>query len=254
MTPDQIEQAARHLLGARQAGSPGPRLPEPLRPSQLASAFAIQCKVSALLGQAIGGWKCSLPSTGKIVVAPIYQPTIHTGSPVPVQAVGGVVKIEPEIGLVLKQDLAPRNAPYRQEELATAIGEVRLVLELIGCRYAEPQQAGFAEHLADGLFNQGLLLGPKVGAGLDGAFAAFEIELARADGEQQRYQGVHPDGGPLAPALWLANFLSGHGIALKAGQTIITGSYAGAIEVPLQTELTLRFGAFGSLVVQLAER
>jgi hypothetical protein len=36
-----------------------------------------------------------------------------------------------------------------------------LALELIGTRYSDPD-ATFAEHLADGLFNQGLYLGPVI--------------------------------------------------------------------------------------------
>lgn len=245
MTP--IEQAAQHLVTLRQTCQPGPRLPEAIRPTDLETAFAIQTKVSELLGHAIGGWKCSLPSPGKIVIAPIYQPTIHRQSPVPVQTSGTTMKIEPEIALVLKQDLPPRMEPYRQEEVQAAIGEVRLVLELIGCRTAQLDACSFAEHLADGLFNQGLFIGPEIARGLDGDFAAFQLELTNANGLYATYSGIHPNGSPLAPAHWLANFLSQHGIALRAGQTIITGSYAGVIEAPLNMPLALRFGEFGTL-------
>jgi 2-keto-4-pentenoate hydratase len=246
-----IEQAAHHLLAARKARKAGPRLPEAARPQDLETAFAIQQNVAELLGEPIGAWKCSLPSTGKLVAAPIYQSTIHRVSPAPVLVTGDTVKIEPEVAFVLKHDLAPRATPYSQEEILAAVGEVRLVLELMGTRYEEWDTSRFNENLADSLFNQGLFIGPEVAIGLDGKFAAFPIELSDANGVLNTYDGKHPDGGPVFPVHWLANYLSEHGITLKAGQTIITGSYAGMIEVPLNTPLTLRFGEFGSLAVEL---
>jgi len=45
------------------------------------------------------------------------------------------------------------------------------VLELIGCRYADPTSATSLEMLADGLNNQELFVGPEVG---DGAIRPLE--------------------------------------------------------------------------------
>jgi hypothetical protein len=39
----------------------GARLPEARRPQDLESALAIQARTVAVLGQTVGGWKCSLP-------------------------------------------------------------------------------------------------------------------------------------------------------------------------------------------------
>ena len=61
ITPQQ-ESAAQVLAAARKDGRPGARLPENIRPADLDSALVIQRRVVALLGQQIGGWKCSVPS------------------------------------------------------------------------------------------------------------------------------------------------------------------------------------------------
>ena len=63
--------------------------------------------------------------------------------------------------------------------------------------------------------------------------------------------GRHPDGHPLVPLVWLANFLPTQGTYLRAGQIVTTGSYAGALDVPLDTPLTVAFGDLGTLNVEL---
>jgi len=67
-------------------------------------------------------------------------------------------------------------------------------------------------------------------------------------GEGDRMPSV---GHPLRPLVWLANFLRERGERLRAGQVITTGSYAGALEVPLATPLTITFGALGRMQVTL---
>jgi len=63
--------------------------------------------------------------------------------------------------------------------------------------------------------------------------------------------GRHPDGHPFKPLPWLVNFLAARGESVRAGQVVTTGSYAGAIDVPLGQPLTVRFGELGSLTVEL---
>ncbi len=76
ITPQQ-ESAAQFLAAARRAGRAGPRLPEASRPADLESALAIQRRVGELLGKDIGGWKCSVPSPERpILAAPIFADAI----------------------------------------------------------------------------------------------------------------------------------------------------------------------------------
>jgi len=51
--------------------------------------------------------------------------------------------------------------------------------------------------------------------------------------------------------VWLANFLASRGEGLRAGQIVTTGSYAGAIEVPLDVPLVVTFGDLGALATTL---
>jgi 2-keto-4-pentenoate hydratase len=244
MLEAQIEQAARHLIAARHTRRPGARLPQSCRPTEIDDAFAIQRRVQALLGVATGGWKCSLPTPERAVAcAAIFASAIRRDSPCPVVAHGPTAKIEPEIAFVLGRDLPPRETPYRAADVRAAIAETRLVLELLDSRYAEPQTVSYPEVLADQINNQGLFVGPVVARGLDAPLEGFPISIA-ADGR-------HPDGHPLRPLVWLASHLARHGDGLGAGQIVTTGSYAGALNVPLATAFTVRFGDLGEIGVTL---
>ncbi|WP_179404580.1 2-keto-4-pentenoate hydratase [Burkholderia guangdongensis] len=255
-TPEHVDSAARHLVAARRAGVAGPLLPDDCRPDDIETALAIQRRVAELLDEPIGGWKCSVPPPERVVVAPIFASTIRaSGAPFPVvadatnAANAAIVRIEPEIAFVLDRDLPPRDPPYGEDDVRGAIREVRLVLEVLGCRYADPSRATVPELLADGQFNQGLCVGPVVRDGLSATLDT--IALAFEGGVNRSIDGHHPDGHPLKPLLWLVNFLASRGESVRAGQIVTTGSYAGAIDVPLRQRLTVRFGELGSLAVEL---
>src|SRR6185295_15814954 len=195
---DAIRAAAEYLVAARRERRTIPRLPEECRPRDIDAAFAFQARVGQLLGESVGGWKCSAPSPGKVVAAPIYASNLYKGSPCPVVSTNGTAQIEPEIAFVLAKDLPAREAPYTEAEIDAAIGEARLVLELISSRYSEPKNADFPEKLADALSNQGLYLGPVIPGGVTPEMGSFAISV-EMDKTSQAYHGRHPDGHPLVP-------------------------------------------------------
>ena len=227
-------------------------MPESLRPIDVESALAIQRRTVALLGQEIGGWKCSLPpAPGRINAAPILAPTIVRTSPCAIAATGAIARIEPEVAFVMKRDLPQRDTPYSEAEVRGAIGETRLVLELLGTRYAEPAAVDWLEMMADCVQNQGLYVGPLLAGGPDAPLAAFPVTITGERGVLSTHDGRHGDGHPLRPLVWLANFLAERGEGLRTGQVVTTGSYAGAIEVPMNEALTITFGDLGAITIRL---
>ncbi|MBI3285166.1 MAG: fumarylacetoacetate hydrolase family protein [Burkholderiales bacterium] len=248
LSADAIDTAARILLARRHSGQPGARLPAECRPSDLASALAIQQSVSELMQDEVAAWKCGMPAADKWVLAPIYARSVQRGGQAcAVWTRNNLARIEPELAFVLGQDLPARAAPYTPSEVDAAIARTHLALELIDTRYSEPEQASFAEHLADGLFNQGLYLGPVVDGELARRCAGMDIVLSVAGEPDVLWAGQHPAGNPRAPLYWLAEFLRNRGQGLRAGQAVITGSYAGSPDVPLNTKIKVRFGALGDL-------
>ncbi|AMZ70357.1 MULTISPECIES: fumarylacetoacetate hydrolase family protein [Pseudomonas] len=248
-----LEVAAAALVRARLEGVRLASLPDPNLPSSLAEGFAIQQHVGLLAGKTVGGWKCALPPAGKWIVAPIYSDSIVEGERYRLAAGADKARIEPELACVLAHDLPARVEPYTAEQIAAAISDVRLALEVIDCRYTHPQTLPFEQLLADGLFNHGLVLGAPITLSNPASMPSeLVITLSDATSEPLEIKGRHPDGDPLLPIVWLANFLSTQGIGLQGGQVIITGSYAGVLDVPVNQPLHVQFGEAGSLSVHFS--
>jgi 2-keto-4-pentenoate hydratase len=252
-----LQQAAAILAQRRKLGEVGPLLEETLRPLSLTDAFALQQQVAVAMAEPIAGWKCLLPTPDKMVVAPIYPSSvcrferISTDTqqcalwPSKVPASAGLARVEPELAFVLNQDLPPRAQPYSDAEIDAAIGATHLALELIQSRFSHDSGAGFYDQLADGLFNQGLFLGPQIQQTPEFSGEQFSLQLTFADGRQQNLAAVHPNQQPRAGLYWLVNFLSANQIALLAGQAVITGSYAGVLDLPFGEDIQFQYGDWG---------
>jgi 2-keto-4-pentenoate hydratase len=246
--------AAIILAERRRNGQPGDRLPLHLRPQDVDAALTLQALVTEQLDDTIAAWKCGLPVDGQPVVAPIYAATVHDSSPCAAWARGGLVRVEPELAFILGRDLPARAAPYSVAEIDAAIAGTHLALELIDSRYSDPGQAGFIENLADGLLNQGLYLGPAVD--MVQARIAGELAISVDVGTQEtiQLQGRHPAVHPRAPLYWLAEFLRSSGQGMRAGQAVITGSYAGSFDLPVAQEIAIRYGELGQLRLSFSAR
>lgn len=311
---ENLTAAAQLLASRRRQGVVAELLPEGLRPTSFAEAFTIQQQVAALMPSAIAGWKSLLPTADqqgdKLVVAPIYAADVTRDAdetnltevvsqmasdsalspatsaktitecavwPSVLPASKGLARVEPELAFVLAQDLAPRrgNQPYTTQEIDNAISHCHLALELIQSRYLPDSGAGYFDQLADGLFNQGLYLGPTLAAGAlvtarDAAqdtaqsaaakdrsaveHSSFLLQIRLADGTVIEKNAVHPNQNPKAGLYWLVNFLTAQGIGLKAGQAVITGSYAGVIDVPFGEDISFQYGNLGQFQLRFVEK
>ena len=154
---------------------------------------------------------------------------------------------------VIGRDLLPRAQAYVEADLRGAISRTHMVFELIGSRFSDPKAVPFPENLADCIQNQALFVGAEVPNALEKKLDGFPIRIVSAKGIVFERETHHPNGHPLTPLVWLANFLSDRKETLKAGQIVTTGSYAGIVQVPTDTELTVEFGGVGNLSVRFIE-
>jgi 2-keto-4-pentenoate hydratase len=107
--------------------------------------------------------------------------------------------------------------------------------------------------LADGLANQGLLVGPVpvLRDPWDGKLESLRIVIDSPSGVLASHEGKHADGHPVRPLYWLANYLAIRGTPLREGMIVTTGSYCGALDVPIDTPLNFAYGDLGSLSATL---
>ena len=248
-----IQSAAAILVKRRQTGEKGDRLPQGCRPSDITHALAIQQALTELwceqMDDSVGAWKCGLPSPDKVVLAPIYTRTIDSIPPISLWPMGQNARIEPELAFFLGVDLPPRIEPYSEAEIDAAIVRTHLALELIDSRYSDPKSCSFPEMLADGLVNQGLFIGPEVNGVIAKNASSFVLNISY-NGENRTIQASHPTGNPRAPLYWLVNFLREQDQGLVAGQAVITGSYAGVIEIPLEVDSVIEYQGLGDMNIR----
>ncbi len=241
---EQIELAAAELSRRRQAGQTAGLLAQQYRPLRVADALAIQLHNAANYAQVIG-WKCGLPSTDasglpKIVLGPLYQSELQQGASCALwPSAAGLARVEPEYAYPLLSDVPPADTVLSDAEVFALFGTPHLALELIQSRYQADAGAGYPDQLADGLFNQGLWLGPVLSQPEQ---AQFNLQLTSATGEKHQYPARHPNDQPRAPLVWLVNFLRAQGVKLTAGQLVITGSFAGVLDLPFATQFTWQYG------------
>ena len=245
MNTSSYTEAAAFLIDRRKNSYQRDRLPSSLRPISNDHALAIQRATMETIGQPVGGWKTVLPAGDTLNVAPIFVNDVHKTSPCPIRLDHGVCRIEPEIGFRFAKDLPPREAAYSDEEIKSAIGSTHMALELIENRYSGTEEISYLENLADCLFNQGLFVGPEIP--MERAINSAEMDFVLTQGEEKKFKGQHPNSGPILPVLWIANFLREQGIGIKAGQVVITGSFAGVHEVQPGLEFTMEYGGLGVL-------
>lgn len=257
LSPQAIASAATILCQRRRTGTQGPVLPDACRPQTLSDAWSVQQGVAAQfaqMGDAVGGWKCGTPAPDRLVVAPIYRSTVHHQDTSPVWAHDGRVRVEPELAFVLAHDLPPRSQAYSRAEVEAALASAHLALELIDSRYDAQAQLTFADKLADGLVNQGLWLGPQIPVQQAIGAVSMRIRWRTGQGPEQQLEGVHPDQDPLAPLVWLVNYLSECGQGMSAGLPVITGSYAGTIACPVDEALYFGFADWPEMSLRLVAR
>ena len=250
-----IRKAAQAIAQRRLAGIAGPRYAVKDRPRNCLEAWQIQLAVSEYLlehaGITLAGWKCGLGTSERWIVAPLYSSGFFNVSRNeslklhPFIPRAQAAAVEPEYAFLIRHSLSPRPAAHGISEIDQAIGSSHIALELIADRFDDPAPLDFPELLADGLFNQGVVVGPEIPS----APAACALSVGHHHGVFH-YQGKHPDGNPKAPLYWLANFLREQVLGLQPGQVVITGSLAGVWQVPLQTPARFGFSGCGEFVVE----
>ncbi|WP_448247964.1 hydratase [Thalassotalea agariperforans] len=241
MSTSPAAEAATELLNRRQNDQQLGRLNESYRPTNLDEAFAIHDELIKQSEDTVGGWKCLLPlAEDKWIAAPIFANTIRRDKKCEIVPDKGLARIEPEIAFVLAKDLPARKEGYTAEQIDAAVGNCHMALELMKSRFAESAEADFYEKLADCLVNQGMFIGPIIDKKL--AYNSNKINIkVTQNGETTDYAGVHPNELPYQPVHWFIDTMSKRGISFTKGQAIITGSFAGIVEVDLNAECEIEY-------------
>lgn len=225
-----------------------------LAPATAQAAYRVQDLVFAALypRQRAGAWKVGGPRPDiEPTAAPIPSARVYASpARVPAQAFH-MIGIEVEIAFRLGRDLPPRAAPYSEEDIAAAIVEALVTIELCDTRLANWKQASALWRLADFQLNAALVAGSGTQAWRTIDFSQARAELWIDGVLSLEATGVHPYGNPVRLLPWLAAHNAGRCGGLVAGNVITTGTWTGMKFVAPGAEVLARFAGIGEARVTI---
>jgi 2-keto-4-pentenoate hydratase len=191
---------------------------------------------------------------------------------------------ELEFAFRMGRDLPPRETPYTQDDVMDAVEALLPAIEIPDSRYAgytnfSPwnlvtmllaiftevpamsfpgswyptfETAGAPQLIADNACAHRYLFGADVTADWRGIDLAAHVVRAFRDGAHvEDGVGANVLGDPRIAVTWLANELSAHGLALKAGQTVITGTCVKPLAIAVGMQIEGDFGLLGQVSIRI---
>ena len=246
----------RHWLDGTQLAS----LPPALRPADRAEAYRVQACIEAFSGAPLYGWKIAATSLagqrhigvdGPLAGRLLAERVIEDGGACPMG--GNLMRVaELEFAFRMASDLAPRSDPYTQDDVLARVASLHPAIELPDSRFQDFEHAGLAQLVADNACAHRFVLGPAADAdwrALD--LAAHPGRLLRNGVLAEEGVGRNVLGDPRIALTWLANELSCHGMMLKAGQVVTTGTCAKPLAIAAGDWIEGDLGILGRISVTI---
>jgi len=255
------EQAARLLREARRARQPIEALPGRLKPTSLAEAYAIQRAFVAAAGGRPVGYKVGLTSKRAQEMlnadAPVWGTVMEDmvfQSPARLRAADFVFcAVEPEIAVVMGEDLPPREQPYTAAEAVEASDRLHPAMEVVSSAYGEAwTRVGLFALAADNGVHGCLVLGEAKEDWRDLDLAGVEVALDIDGKFHSEGKGENALGGAMEVVAWLANALPAEGLHLKAGDVVTTGVVTGVPFLQPGQKAEARFEGLGDVKLRVA--
>ena len=259
ISPECARAGARLLVQHWGAGTRLDRLPDELRPATRAEGYAIQERWGHR--SAVFGWKIAATSEagqrhinvdGPLAGRLLADMLIDDGATVSL-ATNLMRVAELEIAFRFGADLTLRPAPYSVDEVMSAVATLHPAIELPDSRYTNFTAVGAPQLIADDACANRFILGPAVTRPWrDIDLAAHRVSATVAGKSRHDGEGANVLGDPRRALTWIANELSGLGIAIRAGQAVITGTCVVPIPVVPGDTVNASYGEFGNLSVKFS--
>jgi len=241
-------------------GSRLEKLPAELRPQGRAEAYRVQAYIEEFSAQPLFGWKIAATSIAGQRHIGVDGPLAGRLLAERVIADGGAFVLgsnlmrvaELEFAFRMGEDLVPRQTPYSQEEVLASVTSLHPAIELPDSRFAHFESAGLAQLIADNACAHYFVLGPAA----DQNWRALDLavhpgQLFRNGELAEQGRGANVLGDPRIALTWLANELSRHGMTLKAGQVVTTGTCLKPLAISVSERIEGDLGVLGKVSVTI---
>jgi 2-oxopent-4-enoate hydratase len=252
------DHRARALYEARASRVPIAPLTDDDPAMGMADGYAVQRDLVAMLlgdGDRVVGYKAGLTSVPMQrqfgVDTPDYGPVLEStlyadGDRVP-RAAFIAPKVEAEIVFRLGTGLAGPGVTVAMAD--AAISEVMAGLEVVDSRIAD-WRIRLADTIADLASTGAVVLGSRAVPASSVDPRLIGMVFSRNDEIVATGAGAAALGNPVAVVAWLANTLGEHGVALEAGQVIMTGALHAAVTMDHGDKFVAEFDRLGTVAIQ----
>ncbi len=252
------ESPAERLWTARRNGRLVPRA-ELGAIATMEQAYRAQSAQADLSGQRVAGWKIGAASDASMralgfdepFVGPVLDGFVYdSGGAVPLFVAHGP-RLETELAVTLGADLAPRSGPYSLDDVKAAVGSVSASFEIVALRL-EGGADGYPHLLvADGGGNEAIVLGQPYDdwAERDLRKRSVTVSVNGAIAAEGGNQALIWDD-PLDALVYLANHRAVRERGLRAGDVVMTGTWAGALPIKPGDTATADFGDIGTVTAR----
>jgi 2-keto-4-pentenoate hydratase len=259
MTPDAMRAANDLLYRHWRDGTVLEALPPHLRPADRAQAYGVQAFLEDHSAAPLFGWKIAATSVagqrhigvaGPLAGRLLAERVVPDGGACPLGA-NRMKVAELEFAFRMGADLPPRDTLYTQDEVLAQVATLHPAIELPDSRFAHFETAGLPQLVADNACGHLFVLGgaAETWCGLDLAAHvghAFKNGALAAEGI-----GSNVLGDPRIALTWLANELSRHGMTLKAGQVVTTGTCVKPVAIAAGDRIEGDLGVLGRVSVTI---
>jgi 2-keto-4-pentenoate hydratase len=254
-----VAAAAAELLDMRATHRIEPDLPGHLRPTDLATAYAIQSAVVDGLGGGTIGYKCACTS-------PIAQEALRIDRPVfgrlraaTTSESGAVLPatdfvhrvIEAEFGFRIGADVGPVDGGHTHETISAHVEAVLPAIEIVDHRY-ESWAVGALSVAADNAIHGWWVHGDPVTDWRRLDLGAAGVTVSRDGATVTEGSGANVLGHPLTVMAWLADELPRFGKQLRAGDHVTTGVTTDVFEAAAGDALVATFEGIGEVRLAFA--
>jgi 2-keto-4-pentenoate hydratase len=261
MDYDQKQTAADLLWEHWQSGQRLPALPIHLRPESRAEGYEIQALLEHRTAKPLFGWKIAAtsgagqahigvdgPLAGRLLAERAYPSAalLRLGR-------NAMRVAEPEFAFRMAGDLAPREQPYRVDEVLKAVGTLHPAIEIPDSRYKDFARVGAAQLIADDACAHEFIIGPAAGAewrSLD--LASHPVRAWVLENPERQGVGANVVGDPCVALTWLVNELSSLQITLRSEQIVTTGTCMTPLPIAPGDTAWADFGVLGTVNVSFA--
>jgi len=231
-------------------------------PQNRAEGYAAQAAFCEATGQPSMGWKIAATSTAGQQHINVSGPLAgrllasrcHAADAQIVLGSNRMRVMEPEFAFRIGQDVrAGVGTALGLQEVMAHVKDMHLAIEIPDSRFEHFLQAGEALLLADFACAHHLVLGPAVThdwRGLD--LSQHAVQVHNHGQLKAQGSGANVLGDPRIALTWLANELVNHGMYLREGDTVITGTCVVPVLMNAGDAIEADFGVLGSVSVQVA--